>query len=224
MNPVSPVMPGSQPIEIVLGKDQEEYVDLPAVYLDTPSRTMITRWRLTDEERQAIAAGADIVLQTLTFRQPFQPVNLQVVMPDESPQLLEPEPPPSQRHNTAIPSMRVNRINNDLYLSAIPKELGFTLGEPVDSPDDIWFTGWKEDFYDGGVVGQLVQKHPTEMKFCLVNLPGMETAAIAEGEVFPIGTDRLQDSSLDHMRELFTAGMTKLRELVEQERKKGIQD
>jgi len=82
-------MPGSEPIEIVLGKDQPQYVPLPAVYLDSPARPMITRWRLDDEERAAIAAGADVVLQQLTFGQPFQPVNLQAVAPNDCPLLVE---------------------------------------------------------------------------------------------------------------------------------------
>jgi hypothetical protein len=89
MMPVSPVLPGSEPIEIILGKDQPEYIPLPAVYLDTPARPMITRFRLDEEERAAIANGADIVLQQLTFRNPFQPVNLQIVRPDESPIFVE---------------------------------------------------------------------------------------------------------------------------------------
>jgi hypothetical protein len=89
MTPVSPVMPGSEPIEIILGKGQPEYSPLPAVYLDTVSCAMITRWRLTDEERSAIASGADIVLQQLTFRRGFHPVNLQVVDRDASPVLVE---------------------------------------------------------------------------------------------------------------------------------------
>lgn len=89
MKPISPVMPGSEPIEVVLGKDQPEYVPLPAVYLDTVACPMITRWELNDEERAAVAAGADIVLQQLTFRQPFQAVNLQIVKRDEHPLLVE---------------------------------------------------------------------------------------------------------------------------------------
>lgn len=92
MTPVSPVMPGSEPIEVVLGKGQPEYEPLPAVYLDTVTCPMITRWRLSDEERKAIAEGADVVLQQLTFRNPFQPVNLQIVMPHEFPVALEAEP------------------------------------------------------------------------------------------------------------------------------------
>jgi len=89
MTPVSPVLPGSESIEIVLGRDQAEYTPLPAVYLDRPSRPMITRFRMDDAERAAIAAGADIVLQQLTFCHPFHAVNLQVVSPDEFPDFVE---------------------------------------------------------------------------------------------------------------------------------------
>lgn len=89
MNAVSPVMPGSEPIEVVLGKDQPEYIPLPAVYLNVRSVPMITRWRFTKDEREAIASGADIVLTQLTFGLPFSPVHLQVSMPDEMPILVE---------------------------------------------------------------------------------------------------------------------------------------
>jgi len=89
MRAVSPVMPGSGPIEIILAKDQPEYTPLPVVYIDNAARPMISRWRLDDDERAAIAAGADIVLQQLTFCNPVQPVNLQVVMPEDSPVLIE---------------------------------------------------------------------------------------------------------------------------------------
>lgn len=89
MTPVSPVLPGSESIEIILGRKQPQYIPLPAVYLDTPSRPMITRWRLSDEQREAVANGADVILQQLTFGEDFQPVNLQVVLPDNWPLLVE---------------------------------------------------------------------------------------------------------------------------------------
>lgn len=94
MQPVSPVMPGSESIEIVYGANQEEYIPLPAVYLDTPSRPVITRWRLTDEERTKIAEGADIVLTLLSFStpenpRPLTPSHLQVCMPNEMPVFVE---------------------------------------------------------------------------------------------------------------------------------------
>lgn len=88
MNPVSPVMPGSASIEVLIGKDQPQYIPLPAVWLNTPSTPMISRWRFSEEEREAIAAGADVVMSQLTFGNPFQPVHLQVSYPDEMPVLV----------------------------------------------------------------------------------------------------------------------------------------
>ncbi len=81
-------MPGSAPIEVVLGAGQPEYIPLPAVYLNCESLPMITRWRLSDEEREAIVRGADVVFTQLTFGMPFQPVHFQVSMPDEMPVLV----------------------------------------------------------------------------------------------------------------------------------------
>jgi hypothetical protein len=89
MEPVSPVMPGSKEIEVVYGKNQPEYNPLPAVYLDTPSRPVLSRWRLTEEERKAVTEGADIVLTLLTFGTQLTPSHLQVVMPDEMPVFVE---------------------------------------------------------------------------------------------------------------------------------------
>jgi hypothetical protein len=89
MTPVSPVMPGSEPIGLVIGEGQPQYDPLPAVYVDSRACPVISRWRPSAEERELIAKGADIVLQQLTFRNPYQPINLQVVMPDDSPILVE---------------------------------------------------------------------------------------------------------------------------------------
>jgi hypothetical protein len=82
-------MPGSESIEVVFGKGQPEYEPLPAVYLDTLSRPVLSRWRFTEEERAAIAAGADIVLTILTFGGPLAPSHLQVVKPEEMPLFVE---------------------------------------------------------------------------------------------------------------------------------------
>ena len=92
MEPVSPVLPGSEAIEIVLGKDQPEYVPLPIVYLSGDHRPMISRWRLDMMERAQIADGADIVLTQLTWCNKFQPVHIQVCAADEMPVLLDEVP------------------------------------------------------------------------------------------------------------------------------------
>lgn len=91
MMPVSPVMPGSESIEVVYAKGQEEYIPLPAVWMETEhARVVISRWRLTDEEREKVAQGGDIVLQLMIGKQQLlTPSHIQVTMPNEMPQLLE---------------------------------------------------------------------------------------------------------------------------------------
>lgn len=49
---------------IVIAEHQEEYLDLPSVR--TPRAQVITRWRPTEEERLAIAAGEDIFVTILS--------------------------------------------------------------------------------------------------------------------------------------------------------------
>lgn len=41
-------------------------------------RALLSRWRLNDDDRRRIAAGADLYLMLRTFGQPMQPVRLQV--------------------------------------------------------------------------------------------------------------------------------------------------
>ena len=91
MQPVSPVMPGSEPIEVVYAKDQPEYQPLPAVYVDLEhARIVVSRWRLSDEEREQVNNGADIVLQLMIGKySALTPSHLQVTMPDAMPFLLE---------------------------------------------------------------------------------------------------------------------------------------
>ena len=95
MEPVSPVMPGSESIEVIYGESQPEYIPVPGVYLDTPAAPVLTRWRFSDEERAQIVAGADLVLTVLRFRRkdgtprPLSPVHLQVSFSDEMPVLVD---------------------------------------------------------------------------------------------------------------------------------------
>lgn len=59
---------------VVYAKDQPEYLPLPVAKLHGDEGRVISRWRLTDEERAQIAAGADLYLEVLTFHQPLQPL------------------------------------------------------------------------------------------------------------------------------------------------------
>lgn len=63
---------GSRPH--VINGPRGEYVDLPSIV--TPSRTVITRWKPTNEERVALIAGADVFLTI--YGTPINPVWLSV--------------------------------------------------------------------------------------------------------------------------------------------------
>lgn len=56
------VPPGSR--AVVIAEHQEEYQDLPSVR--TPNGYVITRWSLTDAEREAMAKGEDIFITLLS--------------------------------------------------------------------------------------------------------------------------------------------------------------
>jgi hypothetical protein len=78
MKPISPVLPGYEVPEVVFAKNQPEYIQLPAVKFESPEGQILTRWELSDEDRQMIAEGADVYLWVNTFDRPLQPVVLEV--------------------------------------------------------------------------------------------------------------------------------------------------
>lgn len=71
MNAVSPVIPGSKEFEVVYAKDQPEYNALPVLRTE---KTLVSRWKFSDEEREMIANGADLFLCVMHFGQPLQPI------------------------------------------------------------------------------------------------------------------------------------------------------
>jgi hypothetical protein len=73
--------------EMVIALDQEQYipiVTLPFRFSDGTIAAAV-RFRLTDEERKAIAEGADLVVSELTFGNQFTPVDIKVCRPDVNP-------------------------------------------------------------------------------------------------------------------------------------------
>lgn len=77
MTPVSPVIAEEfAHKECVFAKDQPQYRPLPVHR--TPDGVLLSRWKLTDQEREAIAHGADLFLMNWTFNQPLQPVRIEV--------------------------------------------------------------------------------------------------------------------------------------------------
>ncbi len=72
-----PVVAEFESIEVVYAKDQPEYLPLH-VLRGNNKGAVLSRWTFTDEQRQAIADGADIFLDVLTFNQPLQPLAIYV--------------------------------------------------------------------------------------------------------------------------------------------------
>lgn len=73
-----PVIPGLEKFETVYAKDQPQYRPLRTL----PGRkgtSAISRFSLTDGQRQAIAEGADIYLELLHFGGPLAPSLLMVM-------------------------------------------------------------------------------------------------------------------------------------------------
>lgn len=78
MQPVSPVLTEEfVSSEIRIAEHQDEYQTLPALSLTDGST--ISRWRPTDEERAAIAQGADILLYVLNGSDKLQPVKVEII-------------------------------------------------------------------------------------------------------------------------------------------------
>lgn len=74
MKPISPVIPNESHKEIIVAEHQDEYQNLPSIRLDDGS--ILSRWKLTDEERQTVAETGDIYLVMQTFGKPVTPVML----------------------------------------------------------------------------------------------------------------------------------------------------
>jgi hypothetical protein len=77
MQPTSPVLTEKFVLnEVVFAKDQAEYDDLPTIR--NSKGMVLSRWKPTDDEREAIAKGADVLLTVWTFNQPLQPLLMEV--------------------------------------------------------------------------------------------------------------------------------------------------
>jgi hypothetical protein len=83
VEPITPVLsPEFADKEHVFGSNQPQYIPLPA--LISQCGVVLTRWRLSEEERKLVLDGADIMLSVWTVGQPLQPVMLEVGNRDRS--------------------------------------------------------------------------------------------------------------------------------------------
>jgi hypothetical protein len=88
MDSVSPVWTEKEvEIERVIALDQPEYsplIGLPVRFSDNTSG-MSVRFRLTDDERKAIADGADFLITEMTYGMPMVPIHVCVCAPNKAP-------------------------------------------------------------------------------------------------------------------------------------------
>lgn len=80
---VSPVVPGREAMELIFAKDQRQFLPLPALAVEdgSPGR-IVTRWELTEEDRQRLAAGGSIYVWITTYHQPLQPLAVTTYAPE----------------------------------------------------------------------------------------------------------------------------------------------
>lgn len=79
LNPVDgPVIPGLEQFELVYAKNQPQYRPLHTLKSEYPDGKVMSRWTLTPAQRAAVAAGADIFLELMTFHGPLQPITMAV--------------------------------------------------------------------------------------------------------------------------------------------------
>lgn len=78
--------------EVTIAANQDEYLELTGavVTYEDGSVGVVTRWRLSEVEKFAIARGEDLYLTLLTGGGPMQPVCLEVGPPSWA---IEREPP-----------------------------------------------------------------------------------------------------------------------------------
>ena len=78
MTPVSPVVAGLEQFEVVFGKNQPQFMPLPALVGRLPEVHVVSRWELSADERKAIAEGADVYTIQTTYNDAFQPLSVQI--------------------------------------------------------------------------------------------------------------------------------------------------
>jgi hypothetical protein len=73
-----PTIEGLEEREFVFGAKQPQYNPLRGLKSQDEQGKVLTRWELTEEQRKAVADGADIYLELMTFNQGLQPIRIAV--------------------------------------------------------------------------------------------------------------------------------------------------
>lgn len=92
MKPVSPVIPGGNFTEIVIAKNQPEYMPLPVIPFTNGA--ILSRWSLDEAERKAIKVSGEVFIYLMTFGKEKPECSFQVdnpIAPDEPEKFLTPK-------------------------------------------------------------------------------------------------------------------------------------
>lgn len=73
-----PVVEGLEKHEVTFAKNQSQYNPLRTVRGRTRAVPVLSRWALTDQQRQAISEGADIYLEVNTGGDQLQPIRMAI--------------------------------------------------------------------------------------------------------------------------------------------------
>jgi hypothetical protein len=84
-----PVISGEEGREVVYAGKQRQYLPLRTLVSDDEKGRVLSHWTLTDEQRQAIAEGADVFLNLMTFGQPLQPIQIFVACDEDTEEIKE---------------------------------------------------------------------------------------------------------------------------------------
>lgn len=81
MEAISPVLPASGEIEVTYAKEQPEYAPLPVFRTE---KGVLSRWKLTEDERRHIARGGDLFICMMNFGGPLLPILPIAAEPDQA--------------------------------------------------------------------------------------------------------------------------------------------
>lgn len=81
MRPVSPVIHIADFDEIIVAKDQDEYLNLPVVPCDDDN-VVVARWELSPKEREHLLKNGDVYVYIWNHKRRFNPMMLQVWSPE----------------------------------------------------------------------------------------------------------------------------------------------
>jgi hypothetical protein len=73
------VAPRTGAPEITLGEDQLDLKPIvAAVYYRDQATTLLTRWRINDDDRERLLRGEDVYLAIRTYGKPLMPLHMQI--------------------------------------------------------------------------------------------------------------------------------------------------